>query len=598
MYEPPRVQASKADIFGSEYGVKSYSWSFYSAFPTLSGGPIREAGVVDYAACRSVNGFYLDGVFNSQSERSWDWEELRNVNYYLDGLADKSVCPLDDDVRMHYEAIGRFFRAWYYYGMLKTYGGVPWFDHCVSSTDEAEMYRDRDNRDVIIGHIIEDLNFAAAHLKTEESKDNTLVSKYAVWAFKSRVCLFEASYRKYHNMANEKPAVPSDTRYTPTWLFNQAEAAAEEVISSKKFSLNTEALDASKEYQGSYRKLFYSSAVVTKEVILGVAGSDVDKMYGEANWRFFSGSYGNGYCGCRTFVHTYLKKDGTPFTSTSGYASTEYKNEFADRDERLAQTFMPPSYTMTGGGGKVVPDIVGLVAPTGYAIIKFVLDNSWYNGRSRNTNSYPIIRYAEVLLNYAEARRELGTFTNDDWAATIGALRKRAGITGGLTSCPTTVDTWFQSHFYPTISDATLLEIRRERAIELFYEGFRQDDLRRWNYGSLIQSLPWDGLHIPALDTPINIDGSGSADYYFSYKSMDEISSAYRSIHVRLYPDSSSEQGLRAHSSSGGGYDLEYVLSTSRRWYDDGRQNLKPIPANIIADYTARGYHLTQNYGW
>ena len=595
LYEPLRVQADKSGIFGSEYGVQAYSWSLYGALPSLSSAPIAESGVVDYAGCRAMNVYYIDGAFTAGHETSWSWDDLRNVNYFLDGLADKDICKLDEVTLAHYEALGRFFRAWFYYDKLKQYGGVPWFEHAVSSTDYDEMYRDRDNRDVIIGKMIEDLDFAAENLRTTSSVGNTLISKWAVYAFKARVCLFEASYRKYHDMSLELPAIPVGSKYTPAFLYAQASAAALTVISSEEFSLNTD-----EGVKGAYRDLFYSEELKTNEVILGLAASDAEKAYGEANWRFFSGSYGNSYCGSRAFVNTYLNADGTPFTGGADYSTKSFQEEFSNRDARLAQTFMSPSYRIKSGSSNVrmAPDIVNNVAPTGYQIIKFVLDSSWYNDRARNINSFPLIRYAEVLLIYAEARRELGTLTDADWASTIGKLRQRAGITGGLFTRPTTVDPYLQQTFYPDITDPVLLEIRRERAIELFYEGFRRDDIHRWGCGRLIETLPWSGLHFAALDTPVDANGDGTADYYFSTKNNSEVTSLYRSIHVKIYPDDSAEQGLRAKPNPAGGYDLEYRLSVKRKWYENDRQYTYPIPANIVADYQLRGYTLTQNRGW
>ena len=107
---------------------------------------------------------------------------------------------------------------------------------------------------------------------------------------------------------------------------------------------------------------------------------------------------------------------------------------------------------------RVAPDIVNNVAPTGYHILKFVIDDPWYNNRARNINGYPLIRYAEVLLNYAEAKAELGTLTNSDWSNTIGALRLRAGISGGTTSKPSALDPYMVQNFYPDVTDPVIME--------------------------------------------------------------------------------------------------------------------------------------------
>ena len=86
-------------------------------------------------------------------------------------------------------------------------------------------------------------------------------------------------------------------------------------------------------------------------------------------------------------------------------------------------------------------------------------------------------------------------YKRQEWALTVGALRKRAGITGGTETLPTTVDSYLQRTFYPDVTSPVLLEIRRERAIELVAEGMRFDDLRRWKCGSLMETLRWSGIH-------------------------------------------------------------------------------------------------------
>ena len=143
-----------------------------------------------------------------------------------------------------------------------------------------------------------------------------------------------------------------------------------------------------------------------------------------------------------------------------------------------------------------------------------------------------MLRYAEVLLIYAEAKAELGTLTNTDWKNTIGALRSRAGITGGIDSKPTTIDKYLQETFYPSVTDPVILEIRRERAIELFFENFRVDDLKRWAEGHLWEDLPWTGIHIPAIDEPVDIRGKGRDELYFTEKPASQVPSAYKDIYV------------------------------------------------------------------
>ncbi|MBQ2452231.1 MAG: RagB/SusD family nutrient uptake outer membrane protein, partial [Bacteroidales bacterium] len=371
LFERPEAYASKEDIFASEDGLQAYMWSFYRALPTLKSIPTCEASNVDYAACRSFANFYSEDAYTAETPTSWSWSTLRNINYFLDGL-ESDVCTVDEAKKKHFEGVARWFRAYFYLDKLQNYGAVPWFDSCLSNTDVDEMYKPRDSRDVIIGHIIEDLNFAWENITTEESIGNSLISKYAALALKSRACLFEASFRKYHG--------ESGTQFTVKKLYEECVDACNKLMNSKKFSLNTTTV--SDDYMnsksiGAYRSLFYSREILTKEVILGLPASVTEKVLGEANWRFNSGSYGNSYCLSRAFVQTYLKADGSAYSDKAAYSKLSFKEEFANSDARLKQTVKGPDYAMSGGNAThKVADIVNNVAPTGYHPIKFVEDKT------------------------------------------------------------------------------------------------------------------------------------------------------------------------------------------------------------------------------
>ena len=571
--ESMQVQADKAMIFGTESGLKTYSWSFYKMLPSIEDAFLQENGKVDYCVVRKMNNFYIDNAYNAETSTSWSWGNLRNINYFLDGLKSKE-CVVDGKTKAHYEGLARWFRALFYFDKLTTYGEVPWFDKELQNYEFDLMYKNRDSRDVIVKNIIADLDFAYENIQTTSSIGSSLVSKWAAAGFKSRVCLFEASYRKYHGVKGE---------LTSDYLFEQAATAAQLVMDGSGHSLNT-----AKGTRGAYRDLFTSNTLLTNEVILGVNASEASGIYGNQNWRFNSASYGNGYCPTRAFINTMLMKDGTPFTDKANYSTTAFVDEFKNRDERLAQIVRHPEYQLDG---KVVPaDIVTTVAVTGYHMIKFCVDKDILE--TKNPNGVPLMRYAEILLNYAEAMAELGDLTDADWAKTVGAIRARAGIVAGLDKKPTVLDDYMKTTFYPDVTDPVIMEIRRERAIELYFEGLRVNDLRRWKAGKLIETLPWTGIHVAALDTPIDINGDGTYDYYFTEGTA---TGDYKNISIPLNTDHTKE-GLHVVANPAGGYDLNYV--SNRKWYDNDRQYLYPVPAKVIRDYEAEGYKLSQNPGW
>ena len=577
--ENVQVKADKSMIFGSKSGLELYSNSFYKALPTLKNGFMQDK-MCDVGAVSNTDTFIKQGAYNTETATSWSWGALKNVNYFIDGCNDPKYCTVEAETRDNYLGIARWFRAWFYYDKLTTYGEVPWFPNDIQSYQNDVMYKDRDSRDVIIRNLIADLDFAYEHIQATSSTGSATLTRWAAAALKSRVCLFEAAYRRYHNLTG--------LEITPEELYREAAKAAKLVIDNSVCSLNT-----ATGKKGAYRDLFYSETPLTQEVILAVCANEKSGIFGEQNWWFNARSYGLCWSLVRSFVHTYLKQDGTPFTAAADYAVKSFAEEMEGRDLRLEQTVRGRNFLWDGK--TAVADIKNL-SLTGYQVIKYTLDESKYDGGAKNINSIPLIRYAEVLLNYAEAQAELGVLTDSEWALTVGALRKRAGITGGTETLPTTVDSYLQRTFYPDVTSPVLLEIRRERAIELVAEGMRFDDLRRWKCGSLMETLRWSGIHIPGLEQPVDVNGDGVNDYYFTEGEVASAPAAYKNIAVRVNQDG---VGLYAEANPVSGYDLVYKTGAGDRyWYPDGRQYLYPIPAKVIRDYRNAGYTISQNPEW
>jgi hypothetical protein len=180
-----------------------------------------------------------------------------------------------------------------------------------------------------------------------------------------------------------------------------------------------------------------------------------------------------------------------------------------------------------------------------------------------------MIRYAEVLLNYAEAKAELGTFNQTDWTLTIGALRKRAGIANSDVM-PVSADPYLQSTFYPNVNNPLILEIRRERGIELAVEGFRYDDLKRWKAAKNLEK-PYTGIYIPGKDQLLDLNEDGKPDVSF----VDKVP-AVKVTGVTYFVLDNNTSKL----SEGTKGNLLW-LSTTKKTYED-KQYLYPVSANEI----------------
>lgn len=203
-------------------------------------------------------------------------------------------------------------------------------------------------------------------------------------------------------------------------------------------------------------------------------------------------------------------------------------------------------------------------------------------------NNVPVFRYAEVLLNYAEAKAELGTLTDSDWSKTIGTLRARAGITGGLNSKPTKVDQYLQQHFFPAINNPEILEIRRERGIELSFEGFSWQDILRWKVGELA-TRDWDGIYIPEFEVPYDMNEDGKLDVCFT-KLLNPVKVPglfYLYVGEKLANGADNNVQLGAD-----GHTLVFLKNQKRTWHD--KLYFYPIPAGDLV----KNPNLGQNTGW
>lgn len=567
----PNDYGEKA-AFGTASSIQLALNTFYhSEFPKLTSAYSGEFGKSDYVVASSMSNRYTQ-AYTPESVSEWtDWEDMRNINYFL-SMMDSDACGVTGDVKDNFVGQGRFFRAKIYFGYLKEYGDVPYFDHMLSAVTDDE-YKERDSRDLIIKKINEDLDYAIEHI-TAESPDCTGPTKYVAAFVKMRANLYEASFRKYNNITTSVTG-ESFKNYSVEDLYNEAVKAAEVIMNSGKYSLASD-----------YRKLFTSNALQKEEVILGAATSNT--VLGSQNTYY---NYGNQKTFVRPFINTFLMKDGSAYTAKAGYATETFAQEFANRDPRLAKIVRTPGYKYDGK--VVVPAIANMSAPLGYQIIKFCVDNcpDGANDEKGNSNSncVPVYRYAEVLLSYAEAKAELGQLTDADWAKTVGAIRQRAGITGGINNIPTSVDAYLKANFYPNVDNAAIMEIRRERGCELCLEGTREDDLLRWGCGSTLASLAWDGMNFPALDTPFDADNDGVADYYFTAGNAPD---AYADIAVKV----NAQTGLNA-VANGSVMKLTYPIASTLRYWADNRI-LAPIAYLTIAQYKEHGYTITQNPGY
>ena len=512
------------------------------------------------------------------------WAYLRYINYYLEHSDNCTI----ESVRTTYDAVAYFFRALFYFDKLKYFGGVPYFDAVISDTDEDTLYKDRDSRGYVAQKIMEDLDRAIEGLPDSWSSDAVYrLSKDAARAFKARVALFEGTWRKYHDIADEVYADDDTITLSSDYFLNLAVEAAQEVMDTGSYSL----------YSGDsyglgepYREYFILEDAETSETILARRYCSTDELMVRHGVQFTLKN--QRYSITRPLTYHYLMSDGSFVSSCEGYEADLYVTQFQDRDPRMSQSLGGPGYIALNDTEISVENCKDYDR-TGYRIIKFISDDT-HDGATTSTTDYALFRYAEVLLNYAEAKAELGTITQDDLDKTINVIRARVDMPDlELTTANSTIDPFMET-YYPHVDDGSnkgvILEIRRERTVELLCEGFRLWDMLRWHEGQQICSASstygYIGCYFPSLG---EYDMTG-----------DEV--ADLCVYSGTKPSSDCDEFLQIGDGKDAvltGDDYGYIVCFADITYEwEEKDYLWPIPLAQIQEYEGHGYTLTQNPGY
>ena len=612
----PETAMSPETFFSTQTELDLWANAFYSDL-LPSPASLAELTADDLGSSGGLNAIQK-GTLNPSS-KSWSadtWKPLRNINYMLEN----NKCT-DASVKATYDGVCYFFRAWFYYNMVRQYGDIPWYDHVIGSNDTEDLKKPRDPRGYVMLMVMKDLDKAYEMLPSKWSTMPVYhVSKDAALALKSRAALFEGTFRKYHK---NSVFVPQDEQTFETssgqvtisseWFLRQAADAAGKMLGTRKlYNGNTFAL-AANATDASYREYFILENAETDETILS-RRYNVDLMIRHG----IQFDYKNHrQSASRQFVNHYLQKNGTSIQNRTGWSTLGYAEAFQNRDPRMAQTLQGPSFVMLDIDETTKEHKSEQLSWertfNGYRIIKYISDTS-HETATTSTTDYPVFRYAEVLLNYAEAKAELGELTADDVARTIDVIRARVGMPAlQLPTVPDVIVNYYpataQYYNYPLTADefaipteanpqlAAILEVRRERTVELFAEGFRQWDLLRWGEGARLTPKAthgFQGIWITPeqVGKDIDLDGDGKADLYL-YEGTKGTTTAPSVNQIKL-GDAYTLVHPNGRDAKVYGGCLTYWAAEDYVWNEE-RDYLWPIPAD---QRTLTGYALTQNPGW
>ena len=519
----PLDKMTEESFYENAQQLQLFTNSFYSSI--LPDSPYDEQS--DMAVGSTPSSLLLNGNFRTAtSSGGWTWTVLRKINTCLGNIY---RCK-DENAVKEYTALCKFFRAWFYFDKLKRFGDVPWIDHELNS-DEKLLYAKRDSRETVMKNIIADLDEAIAGLPSSYPSGKTFrATKWAALALKSRICLFEGTFRKYHEGDITLWTLPADAKPASYYLKLAADAAEQLMDLSPHKLYDTDHPDY------DYQNLFAQYEADAGEFILAIDYDYSLKLFHNASASALLPACGR-ISPTKNFVDHYLMADGKRFSSVSGWDSKTFADQVAGRDPRLHQTIRIPGYNYT----TLVTNRTSFCdmdcSLTGYSVNKYVMPSDnlvMSNIRDYSYNDLPVIRLAEVYLNFAEAKAELGSLTQQDLDKSVNRLRARAGMPNlDMAAANASPDPFLSSATtgYPKVSGTNkgvILEIRRERTVELALEGLRYADILRWAEGERITKC-LNGMYFPGPgEYDWNKDGKADICLYSGSKPSSSATFVYK----------------------------------------------------------------------
>ena len=501
---------------------------------------------------------FFTTVAPASSTTDWNFNTVRDINLLISRIESSTLA---DEAKNHWLGVGRLMRAMEYATLVQKFGDVPWFDKTISSTDNDQLYRARDPRTTVMDNVKADLDFACQNIRVSDGTKGLSVNRAVAQGFASRIMLFEGTWQKYREQNTAKA----------TEYLTAAKGYAADLMASGSYSIAP-----------SYKSLTTSEDLATNpEIIMYRSYVESVVMHSLMS---FQNTEPEKSSPSRSFVDTFLGSNGLPINQEEGnqlYNANKTKAGFAvetaDRDPRLADNIDEETGLRLNG-------VTAVYAASGYFANRYVnkdLVDKPGGMSSTNTTDAPVMKLNEVLLNYIEASAELAdlgayTLTQADFDKTINAIRDRES-----THMPhVTLQGSNLAVNGVTINDPArdadvkpiIWEIRRERRVELAYEGLRFNDLRRWG------KLQYADM---TINKKLNMGAwINKADYAGTDLSKIQLCDENGNI-----------------VTGNEGYIKPITDESMMRTYAE-KDYLYPIPVDQITMYKNHGYELTQNPGW
>lgn len=498
MNQEPQGEMSTVGAFTTVSEINTYLNMFYQgSVPVMGGGTVNNSAIKTQSSS-STNGIAFgdansDNLYPnaidtrlagetslSNAAELDDYKAIRNVNFLL-----QNITNCEDKGTDYEQCLGEayYFRAAYYYHLLVNYGGVTWVEEQLDPDAEL-MKRPRNTRTEIVDYILNDLKDAITYLKEQGNNATRRVHRDVARALKSEVALFAATWEKYHRAKNDpfydKTLTNADAKIKE-WL-ELAAAAAKEVIGRNVWGIHMTGSPLT-----DYRDMFIDTDLSDNQEVLWWKEYNASAGIGH-NVTYYA-CQGGGQIGVSaSLVDDYLTREGKPFTGTAKEkAKRTYGAELSPelRDPRLSQTvFMPGQQIRSDGTLYAWPPLDATnyhQNTTGYSVLKYeefnTSNSAAYTTANRSQAPAIQVRYADILLNYAEALAELDGANNaGEIQNALKPLRDRVNMPGVDFDREYNTDADYPFHNL----DKYVQAVRRERRVEKALENCRLTDILRW----------------------------------------------------------------------------------------------------------------------
>lgn len=571
---PQLTSANDDNAWTTEDNVRLYANKYYTDFfegygSGFSTGNSYFLSFSDDAVRQGNQSEFSLAVPNSGI---WSFTSIRSINIMIDRIEKRMSGILSTEAYNHWTGIGRFFRAMRYAELVTQYGDVPYIDKVVGDADLAELYKKRTPRNEVMDAVYADLKYAFEKVRLNDGEQS--VNRYVVAGFITRLALTEGSWQKYYYNNPERAKK----------FLELAQQAGAFVMSSGRFDIVTDYRGqyTSDNLKGNKDMVFYraySEAVNVKHAVASTSNLAENLTYGPST----------------DLVKSFICVDGKVWqNSATGNPDNFVISElFKTRDSRFEASFhINPSPRNRGSFlyiTKFLPRNIEALVAAGNA------PGNAFTG-ANNTTHAPVLRYAEVLLNWIEAKAELATLggasvSQGDIDNSINKIRNRplaaeAIANGAKKTVPMSIGALPTDPKRDVTVSPLIWEIRRERRMEMTLEYSRLEDLKRWS-------------KLEYMDTDLNPDLLAGSWVNFPQQLPKDIQVGVSVMKLNGQIEVFNAADINSASKMVGFY--RFTGNNGRqKFLGLGNVNpyLSPVGRNQINEYAARGYELKQTEGW